>query len=175
MTMNATLTSIAIAIIAGAGVASAGVLKAQPGLWEAAMTQQRAGKPPATRTQTRCITQQEIDSLADKFAKPPPPSPHETCKQSNFKETISSIDWKMDCTGQFAMTNEGSVKFDKLTHYSGTIKMHGIANGNPIDYTVTMEGHRVGECTGKENPATGSASPAPGQSSPAPAKESPPH
>ena len=168
MKMKATFTSIGIAIIAGAAVAGAGTLKAQPGMWEAAMTQQRAGKPPATRTQTRCITQQEIDSLADKFAKPPPPSPQETCKQTNFKETSSSIDWKMDCTGRFAMTNEGSINFDKLTHYSGTIKMHGIANGKPIDYAVTMEGHRVGECTGKESPA-------PGNANPTPAKENPPH
>jgi hypothetical protein len=167
MKMKATLASIAIAIIAGATVAGAGTVKAQPGLWKAAMTQKRSGQPAVRRVQTRCITQEEIDGLAQKFAKPPPNSPQETCKQTNFKETIDSIDWKMDCTGQFAMSNEGSIKFDKLSHYSGTIKMHGTMNGNPVESEIIVEGRRVGECTGKENPT--------GQASPAPTKGTQPH
>ena len=167
MKMKAILASIGIAIIAAATGASAGTVKAQPGQWEVAMTQQRAGQPPATRTQTRCITQQEIDSLADKFAKPPV-SAQETCKQTSFKETVNSIDWKMDCTGQITMTNQGSIKFDTLTHYTGSIKMNGVVKGNAVERVVTMEGHRVGECTGKESPVPGKESPAPAKPSPAP-------
>ena len=119
------------------------------------------GQPPAKRNQTRCITQTEIDGLAEKFAKPPATTPQETCKQTNFQETSNSIDWKMECTGQTTMSNEGSIKFDKLTHYSGTIKMRGNVKGTPVDRSVTMEGHRVGECP-KESPGASNGSPAPG-------------
>jgi Protein of unknown function (DUF3617) len=45
------------------------------------------------------------------------------------------------------MVSEGSIKFDSPTHYTGTIKMNGSANGAPITNSLTMEGTRLGACT----------------------------
>ena len=131
----------------------AGSLKVEPGLWKATVTTNRGGQPAAPHTNEHCITQQDIDDFGNKLATPHN-SPQANCQRTSFKETSNSVDFKYECTGQFAMTSEGSIKFDSPAHYTGTVKTKGDMMGHPFDATTAMEGTRVGTC-----PPNGSGSP----------------
>ena len=160
MRKQITWALIAIAALASASAAVAGSLKVEPGLWKITVTSHGASKhggatAQPTRTRTHCITQKEIDNFANKLAEAQQArhTPDENCQRTSFHETSSAVDWKYACTGKFTMTSEGSIKFDSPSHYTGSLKMNGNLMGRAIDNSSTMEGTRVGACTGNQGGA----------------------
>lgn len=141
---------IALVLASFASPLWAASIKAQPGLWKVTVTARRNGQSNLPHTSEHCLTQKEIDTFSDKFANAQKISPEENCQRASFNETATTVDWKYTCTGKFNMTSEGSVKFDKPTHYVGTVSMNGNLMGHDISNSTTMEGTRIGECTGKE-------------------------
>lgn len=152
MTKKVTSTLIAIAALAFASVGLAGSLKVEPGLWKSTITTSRKGKSATPHTSQRCVTQQDIDDFGNKLGEQHY-SPQANCQRTSFKETSNSVDFKYECTGQFTLTSQGSIKFDSPTHYMGTITVNGNVMGHPMDNSTTMEGTRVGACTGNEGGA----------------------
>ena len=142
--MTKAITSALIAI-AGLGFASSGwggALKVEPGLWMTTVIQH--GGPP--RRNSHCVTQEEIDGFANLMAQPSRHSGEENCLRTSFHETATAVDWKYACTGKFTVTQEGSIKFDRASHYTGTIKTTGSMNGKAINDSSSMEGLRLGAC-----------------------------
>lgn len=150
MTKSYKTSVIALVLASFAPPLWAASIKAQPGLWKVTVTARRNGQSNLPHTSEHCLTQKEIDTFSDKFANAQKISPEENCQRASFNETATTVDWKYTCTGKFNMTSEGSVKFDKPTHYVGTVSMNGNLMGHDISNSTTMEGTRIGECTGKE-------------------------
>lgn len=138
------LVAIAM-VLAFAASTPAGELKAKPGQWKVTVTTNQNGQAGTPQTRMDCVSQDQIDNLATTLSKPGGGSPP-NCKQTNFRESANSVNWKYECSGQFTVTNEGSLKFDSPTHYTGTVKTTGNIMGHPMNTMTTMEGTRVGEC-----------------------------
>jgi Protein of unknown function (DUF3617) len=137
---------IMAAALALASSASAGTLKAQPGMWTTVVKNSTAaGTTAAPVTETRCLTQGDVDDFANKLADTKSPD-QESCERSSFKETANSVDFTYECTGRFPINGGGSFKFDKPTHYVGQVTTKGIIMGQTINNTTHVEGTRTGPC-----------------------------
>jgi Protein of unknown function (DUF3617) len=129
-------------LIAGLPCSWAGGLAAEPGLWKVTVSSKQTGQ---THSDTNCIKKADIENPGAAFGQPPS-NAQESCKRTKFEQTINSVVWKFECSGQATMKSEGQVTFDTPKHYTGTIRLAGTMMGHPIDNTIHMEGHRVGEC-----------------------------
>ncbi len=146
--------SISIGLVTAAAltVAStlyAGKINVKTGLWKTTTTTVRNGQSMPPRTQTRCVTQKDLDDISKVFSQQR--ASDAQCKRSDFTETGNSLHWKYECTGQFQLVSEGSLKFASPTHYSGKVVTKGSVMGHEIDNQVEMVGERVGACTGTES------------------------
>ena len=150
-TLTFTLASALIAMAAFASASSvwAGALKVQPGLWKTTVTASSNGQTMPPHAEERCITQKEIDDFGNKLAETTN-APHESCQRTAFKETSNTVEFKYECTGQFAMNGEGDFKFDRPGHYTGKVTTKGNIMGQEINNSSAMEGTRVGDCTAKD-------------------------
>ena len=151
--MKRTIALLAPALILIAGSASvwAGGLTAEPGLWKVTVSSGQTGQ---SHSDTNCIKKADLDDPGAAFGQPPS-SAQESCKRTKFEQTSSSVVWKFECSGQATMRSEGNVTFDTPTHYTGAIRLVGTVTGHPIDNTIHMEGHRIGECpAASANPAS---------------------
>jgi uncharacterized protein DUF3617 len=148
------VTLIGAAALTTAPSTLAGTPKAEPGAWKITVTVTRNGRSDAPRTDTICLTKDQVQSLSTKLSEPRG-SPGEKCLRTSFNETDSTLDWKYQCTGEFSMDTDGSIKFDSPTHYTGTMKITGTIMGHSIDSSSAMEGTRIGDCTGKEGAPAG--------------------
>ncbi len=151
--------TLAVMLIGAAALATApsslaGMLKAEPGAWKITVNVTRDGQPDAPRTNTTCVTKDQVQDLSTRLSAPRG-SPGEKCVRTSFNETDSTLDWKYQCTGEFSINSDGSIKFDSPTHYTGTMKTAGTVMGHSIDSSSTMEGTRIGDCTGKEGTPAG--------------------
>lgn len=138
------IAAVAI-ILAFPTFTQAGALKAKPGQWKVTVSTNQGGHAGVPQTRIDCVTQDQIDSLAKSLSKPAG-STAPNCKQTDFRESADSVTWKYECTGQYTVTNEGSLKFDSPNHYAGTAKVTGNVMGHPINSVTSMEGTRVGDC-----------------------------
>ena len=118
--------------------------KAMPGLWKTTLQAQSKSKAVPTHVQWQCVIEDENPFIA--YARIPLVA-HETCQRKNFVRKRTSLQWQLDCTGDFVLTNAGSLNFDSAKHYTGTVKMTGTVMGYPIDETLSVEGSRIAACT----------------------------
>lgn len=130
--------------VAVASAARAEKLKVQPGWWKTTETTTKNGKTKPERSSNHCVTQEEIDGLGEKFAVPV--GKQVTCSRLLFKETATSLDLKFECTGDYTLTREASLKFTSPTHYTGRMHTTGQRNNRTLDATTTLESTRIGEC-----------------------------
>ena len=141
------LALIGSAALALVSTAQAESVKIDPGQWKNTMTSTRNGQTSAPHSGSHCVTQEDADNFSTSVVAPFT-SQQPNCSRTLFKETAKSLDFKYHCTGASPATIEGSIKFDSSTHYSGTIKDKATAGGQPVENTFTMEGSRLGDCTG---------------------------
>lgn len=138
--------SVSAAALMLAGTLHAGTLNVKTGLWKTTTTSVRNGQSMPPRTQTRCVTQKDLDDLSKTFSQGQ--IAKDQCKRADFTETKSSLHWKYICSGQFQMVAEGNLKFDGPSHYTGEVTAKGNVMGHEMNNETKMVGERVGECTG---------------------------
>jgi hypothetical protein len=137
-------------------------LNAQPGLWKIEATSGYFRVP-----MNQCLTAQDMTDpqrVAKVFGHPfdpmsthqPDPGYHtlaeqtqQTCEYSDMNTTANSLAFKYQCKGAFSSTEDGSLKFDSPTHYTGAFNFAGDEQMDvrPTWPTISTEGSRVGDCT----------------------------
>jgi hypothetical protein len=118
--------------------------KALSGLWKTTLHAEGNTKAKPSHVQWQCVVEDENPFVG--FARLPAVA-HETCQRRSFVRRSTSLQWQLDCTGDFTLTNEGSLNFDSAKHYTGTVKLSGTVMGYPIDEVLSVEGSRQAACT----------------------------
>ena len=139
------LIPVAAVVLSFAAVCSHAAAQSpmRPGNWETTMEMDMPGMPmkmPPMKN-TRCVTQQEIDSPNRGLPSGPQKNPND-CKISDYKQSGNTVSWNVACSGQQPMTGSGELKFNNDA-YDGVIKMMM----NQQQMTMKMAGKRLGDCT----------------------------
>jgi hypothetical protein len=149
MTKKLVLTLTGLMALAIATTAAAASVTMLPGLWKTTGIGTNNGKTERAHSSTSCVTQKDIDGLADSIAHPKLP-PGTKCTRTAFKQSPTGVEYKYECMGVVKNTQTGSFKFISPTHYVGTVKMSGdVPGGQPFENFTTIEGVRVGDCPAK--------------------------
>jgi Protein of unknown function (DUF3617) len=117
---------------------------ATPGLWKTTLSRQHSGQAEAPLVQWHCVAEKASPWVA--FAQLDVP-PQVSCKRTNFVRNATSLRWRLVCSGQFAITNQGSITFGDPLHYTGTVTLSGTIMGYPISDTISVKGEHVAACT----------------------------
>ena len=134
---------VAVSVAATASSATAQNSPMRPGRWEVTMQMEMPNVPvqmPAMKN-TRCVTQQEIDSPNKGLPSGPNKNPNE-CKISDYKVSGNTVTWTMACTGQPPTSGNGELRFTGDA-YEGLVKMMM----DQQTMTMKMSGKRLGDCT----------------------------
>jgi hypothetical protein len=139
------LIPVAAVVLSFAAVCSHAAAQSpmRPGNWETTMEMDMPGMPmkmPPMKN-TRCVTQQEIDSPNRGLPSGPQKNPND-CKITDYKQSGNTVSWNVACSGQQPMTGSGELKFNNDA-YDGVIKMMM----NQQQMTMKMAGKRLGDCT----------------------------
>jgi hypothetical protein len=139
-------------------------ISAQPGLWKI-----EASSGPLRVPITQCVNAKDMadpQRVAKVFGHPfnpmasgrPDPGFH-TLAESDVTEASDSLTFEYHCKGSFTSTEDGSLKFDSPTHYSGVFNFAGDEGRDvrPASPTLSTEGSRVGDCTDSTIDGTKSA------------------
>lgn len=132
---------IALAVVALSS-ASAQTNPMRAGRWEVTMQMDMPNMPvqmPAMKN-TRCVTQQEIDSPNRGLPTGPEKNPN-NCKMSDYKVSGNTVTWTMACTGQPAATGTGEMRFTGDA-YEGLMKM----TMDQQQMSMKISGKRLGDC-----------------------------
>lgn len=146
--MRRSVRGTAFALAALLSIAAARTAAAegpQPGLWKVTTKTQVPGAPARESSHTSCVTAEMAKNPGSDFTRAET-SPRPDCKRTQ-QYAGSKLTWKIECTGQNAMTGEGSLTFDGPQHYSGSFQVSVSAAGRQMSFATTLEGQRVGECT----------------------------
>jgi hypothetical protein len=154
-------SALIVALIVFWHIACAESLVAQPGLWK---IDAMAGTPGLPLLQ--CVVADDLkdpQKIAMVFGHPFHPMKngadaryhaleqpsYETCQYSDVKQFSDSLALNYQCKGAFALAEEGSLKFDSPTHYSGvfTVGRDGTAAARSTSPRISVEGSRVGGCS----------------------------
>lgn len=65
---------------------------------------------------------------------------------SDVKRSGNKSSWTMKCAGKNPMSGQGEVTATDGS-YSGTMKMKGMQEGQPVDMAMAYSGKRIGSCT----------------------------
>lgn len=117
---------------------------ATPGLWKTTLRRQHSIQKEPPLVEWHCVAENATPWVA--FARLDVP-PQASCKRINFVRESTSLKWRLECSGQFAITNQGSIVFDKPTHYTGTVMLSGTVMGYPINDVIRVEGEHEAACT----------------------------
>lgn len=141
------LITMALLAVAWAPDVRADEFEAMPGLWRTTLRSGPAEKDPAH------VLWQCVDEGADPwvaFARLPV-MPHETCTRKGFVRTDTSLKWRLDCTGDVNVSNQGFLVFDSAKHYSGKVRLTGTVAGYPVEQEIRVEGTRRAACTSPQD------------------------
>ena len=127
-------------------VAHADSFGAMPGLWGTTyqVQQDAAPAPAAAPPRWHCVDE-EADPWLE-FAQLRVPKGY-SCKRVSFDRTVSSLKWRLECSGPASFVNEGSLVFDSPKHYSGEVRLSGSLMDYPIQTRIRLEGSRKAACT----------------------------
>ena len=158
---SASAAAMTVVAILFSQPARAQPLSAQPGLWKIEAASGHLRVPI-----TQCVTAKDMadpQRVAKAFGHPfnpmasrrPDPGFHtlveqgqQTCDYTDVTEFSDSLTFKYHCKGSFTSTEDGSLKFDSPTHYSGVFNFAGDEGRDvrPASPTLSTEGSRVGDC-----------------------------
>lgn len=140
MKVIATIAAFVVATAATA-IPAAAQSPMRPGQWETIMQMSAPNMPaqmPAMKN-TRCVTQQEIDSPTR--ALPNSGKTPNDCKVSDYKNSGNTVTWNMACSST-GMTGSGELRFNGDA-YEGLVKM--MVQQQEMSMKIT--GKRLGDCT----------------------------
>lgn len=118
-------------------VAAPALADERPGnLWKTTSQMVMQGVPftPPPTTSQLCTHKE--------WTAPPPPPAGQTCTNSNFQRTATTVSWDTQCTGEMAMSGHGEITFTSEDAYTGTIEF--TAEGMTV--TVNLTGEKIDEC-----------------------------
>ena len=142
--MKRLLLAAASIVLVLAAQASADEFGGLPGLWKTTLHAKRSGQAQAPLIQWHCVAEASSPWISFAQLDVPPQVP---CKRTDFIRGETSLSWRLECSGQFAVINQGSITFDKPGHYSGTVTLSGTIMGYPINDVVQVEGEHEAACT----------------------------
>jgi Protein of unknown function (DUF3617) len=117
----------------------------EPGEWQLTETITVNGQEMPAQVRSRYLTAEEASDTAKTFT-PEYRTVNSNCEQVEFKSTATTLNWRMQCTGQMDMDVSGEFVFDTPKHYSGRIVSKGAVGGRQfVDSRVTIEGEHVDE------------------------------
>jgi uncharacterized membrane protein len=146
------IAAVAIPLCAGAASAAAEhqELKATPGLWKITYRVRVSGQPDPVILKWRCVSEEQMDDPASAFARPL--ADQGTCQRSGYTQNSASMSWKYHCSSQDTiLDSRGAIKFDTPLHYTGQVKISGMAMGFPIANVIAIEGDHRAACTSPED------------------------
>jgi hypothetical protein len=138
-------TVAAAAALLWCGAAGADQFGAMPGLWKTLYELQ----PPDPKAAAPAPRYHCVDENADPwqdYAQLQEPKGY-SCKRIAYERTLSSLKWKLACTGPSNFTSEGALVFDSPKHYSGSVTLDGTLQNYPWQTRLKVEGSRVAACT----------------------------
>jgi hypothetical protein len=141
--MIRTLTFLVALAVVVMSSASAQTNPMRAGRWEVTMQMEMPNMPvqmPAMKN-TRCVTQQEVDS-PNRGLPTGPEKNANNCKVSDYKTSGNTVTWAMACTGQPATSGTGEMRFTGDS-YEGLMKMS--MEGQQM--SMKLSGKRLGDCT----------------------------
>lgn len=149
MTITAKAYVVAAVVSAFATVTFATVTCAaegpEPGLWRITTRGLVPGAPGADTSRSVCITFDMASHLGAFFANQNPMRGAGDCRHTH-QFTGITLSWQMSCAGPTLMSGAGTITFDSPQHYVGTFTTVGSMAGPPSNYSLSMEGQRLGEC-----------------------------
>jgi len=149
--MKSTLALITLLLIGGLTfmpTARADEFEAMPGLWKTTLRTGQSSPSDPPQVQWHCVDEGADPWIA--FARLPV-LPHEACQRKGFVRTDTSLKWRLDCTGGFTISNQGSLVFDSARHYTGKVKLTGTVMGYPVAEVLRVEGERRAACTNPQD------------------------
>ena len=114
------------------------------GLWKVTTRVSREGTVSAPSSQTNCVTADQMKDPSKSLM--PPNTAEEQCTRTQYQWTGTVLNWRMQCSGNMAMSGTGDITFDTPEHYRGSITTTGSVNGSDFTSTILLEGGRVGDC-----------------------------
>ena len=119
---------------------------AMPGLWGTTyQVQQDAAQSPAVAQPRWHCVDEDADPWLE-FAQLRVPKGY-SCKRVSFDRTVSSLKWRLECSGPTSFVNEGALVFDSPKHYSGEVRLSGSLMDYPVQTRIKLEGNRKAACT----------------------------
>jgi hypothetical protein len=137
-------------------------LKPRPGRWESAMKIEKLEVPGmtpqmqaamqksmgVTKTFASCLTPEEVNRPNASFFGSREPG----CTYQHFTMEGGQIDGEMTCThGSLNMHMKMNGTYAEDSYAMHVTNAGEIAPGKTMSTTMSMEAHRVGDCTGKED------------------------
>ena len=143
-----TFVATVLVVLVVAAQTRAEELDALPGLWKTTLRIVHAGNNEPPQVRWHCVIEKADPWIA--FARLPV-LPHESCQRKGFVRTSTSLQWQLVCTGDFEITNAGSIIFDSAQHYHGTVRITGSLMGYPIADEIRLEGEHKAACTSPQD------------------------
>lgn len=128
-----------------AGVAFAGDLSIQPGMWEIHDKVVMKGVPYSSPPQTlkKCISPKEAKSILQDLQS----SKQKNCHVSDVKVSGNRASWRIRCSGGGGnMHGTAMTVIDNPTHYHGVSDMTSTSGGTTMKIHVETTGRRLGSC-----------------------------
>jgi len=112
-------------------------------LWEVTTKTEMVGMPFAMPAQTSrfCIPAGE-ENNPDAIL---PKDEEQECAMGDVRVDGNKTTWKVECTGEEPMTGSGEIEHSDGS-YTGTMRLQGSSDGQPINLIMTYGGKRIGPC-----------------------------
>lgn len=117
----------------------------QPGYWKVTSTPEVNGAPAPAQEKMRCMTPAETSDL-DKTFSPEARTINSTCERVEHEVTLTTLTWRLKCTGQMSMDIAGAFKFETPQRYVAEVRTAMSMPGQSVTSRVKIEGERIGEC-----------------------------
>ena len=117
----------------------------QPGYWKIVSTPEVNGSATPPQEKMRCMTPAETSDL-DKTFSPDARTINSACERVAHEATLTTLTWRLTCTGQVSMEVAGAFKFETPQRYVAEVRTQFALAGQTTSSRVTIVGERVGEC-----------------------------
>ena len=109
-------------------------------LWEVTNKMEMVGMPVAMPPQTNKVCMRKGGQGEDLVPR------DQDCKVTDLRRSGNKTSYRMVCEGKNKLTGTGEIEHSG-DRYSGTMRMQGTIEGQPMNMTQTFSGKRIGTCT----------------------------
>jgi hypothetical protein len=109
-------------------------------LWEVTNKMEMVGMPMAMPEQTNQVCMRKGGQNEDLVPR------DKECKVVDLRRSGNKMTYRMVCEGKNKITGTGEIEHSG-DRYSGTMRMQGTIEGQPMNMTQTFSGKKVGTCT----------------------------